>query len=229
MLILECVEQKKECKGPKWGGLLPISSLGSRYCSGVMTGGPVACTEGVPTRMTEELCARVHGGEPGKACRDRPPWALYHDREFPVATEKAILMLRQRLWCLDRVLGNWVLCVSRQWHFSLKLESVATEYPSYATGLAVWRFGFVSRQRHFSGRLKSVATELSLSRQGLSDWCLDRTRLVGGVATSACPTHAALGDRALGVRTIAHDSVLSKHDSVLSTHDSECSVHTTDL
>ena len=51
MLILECVEQKKECRGQKWGGLLPISNLGSRHCSGVATGrtmesmvGALACT-----------------------------------------------------------------------------------------------------------------------------------------------------------------------------------------
>ena len=31
----------------------------------------------------------AQAGEPGKAIRDRPPWALCHDREFPVATEKA--------------------------------------------------------------------------------------------------------------------------------------------
>ena len=37
MLILECVEQKKEYRGQKKGGLLPISSLGSRHCSGVST------------------------------------------------------------------------------------------------------------------------------------------------------------------------------------------------
>ena len=48
MLILECVEQKKECRGPKWGGLLPISSLGSRHCRGVEIGGTVACTVGAP-------------------------------------------------------------------------------------------------------------------------------------------------------------------------------------
>ena len=91
MLILECVEQKKECRGPKWGGLLPISSLGSRHCSGVKTGGTVACTAGAPARTTEDPPpppppppgSRV----PGKAYHDRPPWVLYRDREFPVATE----------------------------------------------------------------------------------------------------------------------------------------------
>ena len=54
MLILECVEQKKECRGPKLGRLLPISSLGSRHCSRVATGGTVACMAGAPTRMTED-------------------------------------------------------------------------------------------------------------------------------------------------------------------------------
>ena len=33
-------------------------------------------------------------GEPGKACHDRPPWALCRDREFPVAIEKANPMSR---------------------------------------------------------------------------------------------------------------------------------------
>ena len=68
MLILEFVEQKKECKGPKWGGLLPISSLGSQHCSGVETGGTVA---GTPASTTENPRARA--GVPGKAYRDRPP------------------------------------------------------------------------------------------------------------------------------------------------------------
>ena len=58
MLILECVEQKKECRGPNWVGLLPISSYGSRHCSGVATGGPVACTVGSPARTTEDLRMR---------------------------------------------------------------------------------------------------------------------------------------------------------------------------
>ena len=52
MLILECVEQKKKCKGPKWGGLLPISNPGSRYCSGVAAGGTAACTVGAPACTT---------------------------------------------------------------------------------------------------------------------------------------------------------------------------------
>ena len=50
MLILECVELKKEYRGPKWGGLLPISSLGSRHCSGVEIRGTMACTAGAPAR-----------------------------------------------------------------------------------------------------------------------------------------------------------------------------------
>ena len=64
MLILECVEQKKECRGPKW--VLPISSLGSRHCSGVVTGGTAACMAGAPTLTTKNL--RTRGG----ACLGRP-------------------------------------------------------------------------------------------------------------------------------------------------------------
>ena len=59
MLILECVEQKKECSGPKGGGLLPISSLGSRHCSGVATGWIVACTAGVPAITIKNQRARA--------------------------------------------------------------------------------------------------------------------------------------------------------------------------
>ena len=66
MLILECVEQKKKCKGPKWGGLLPISSFGSWHCSGDTKGGTVACTTGASASMTEDLSARAW------ACLGRP-------------------------------------------------------------------------------------------------------------------------------------------------------------
>ena len=45
--------------------------------------GPAPTIEGVHAR-----------GVPGKAYRDKPPWALCHDREFPVATEKANLVSR---------------------------------------------------------------------------------------------------------------------------------------
>ena len=61
MLILECVEQKKKCKGPKWDGLLAISSLGSRYYSDVATGGNEACMAGVPAHTTEDLRAPARG------------------------------------------------------------------------------------------------------------------------------------------------------------------------
>ena len=87
MLILECVEQKKECRGQKWGGLLPISSLGSRHCSGVEIRGTMACTVGAHVRTTEDPCMR--GGVLGKAYLDRPPWVICRDKEFPVATEMA--------------------------------------------------------------------------------------------------------------------------------------------
>ena len=62
---------KERCRGPKWGGLLPISSLGSRHYSHVETGGTVACTAGTLARTTENPPARA--GVPGKAYRDRPP------------------------------------------------------------------------------------------------------------------------------------------------------------
>ena len=89
MLILECVEQKKECRGPKWGGLLPISSLGSRHYSGVATGGTAVCTAGAPACTTKDLrsCASV----PGKAYCDRPTWVLCCDiLRCSLATERKI-------------------------------------------------------------------------------------------------------------------------------------------
>ena len=93
MLILERVEQKKECRGPKWGGLLPISSLRSRHCSGVATGGIVVCTAGA-FYAHDQGSARARGGVPEKACRDKPLWVLYRDRGFPVTTKMARLVLR---------------------------------------------------------------------------------------------------------------------------------------
>ena len=105
MLILECVEQKKECRGPKLGGLLPISSLGSRHYSGVATGGTMTCTAGVPALITED--SHVRASVPGKACCDRPPWVLCQDREFPVATKMACPVSGQGV-------GQLGLSVSRQ-------------------------------------------------------------------------------------------------------------------
>ena len=87
MLILECVEQKKGCKGSKWGGLLSISSLVLRHCNGVAIGGTMACTTRAPTRTTED--SRACAGVLRKAYLERPPWVLCRDREFPVATEMA--------------------------------------------------------------------------------------------------------------------------------------------
>ena len=66
MLNLECVEQSKECRGSKWGRLLPISNLGSQHYSGVTTGGTAACTAGAPTRTTEDQCTSAG------ACLGRP-------------------------------------------------------------------------------------------------------------------------------------------------------------
>ena len=48
-------KKKYMCKGPKWDGLLPISSLGSRHYSGVATGGTVVCTTGAPARTTKDM------------------------------------------------------------------------------------------------------------------------------------------------------------------------------
>ena len=44
----------------------------------------------------EDLRLHARLGVSGKACRDRPPWVLYHDKEFPVAIEMARPVLRQR-------------------------------------------------------------------------------------------------------------------------------------
>ena len=69
MLILECVEQK-ECSG-----LLPISSLRSRHCSGVATGGIVVCTTGAFCAQ-DQGPVRARGGVPERrSCRDKdgPP------------------------------------------------------------------------------------------------------------------------------------------------------------
>ena len=62
MLILECVEPKKECKGSKWGELLSIFSLVLRHSSGVATRGTVACKAGAPACTIEYL----------RACLGRP-------------------------------------------------------------------------------------------------------------------------------------------------------------
>ena len=105
MLILKCVEQKKECKGPKWGGLLPISSLESRHCNDVTIGGLAACTAGMRADTTEDLHARTWGAVPRKACHDRPPWVLCHDREFPVAIESSLSRQRWIVLCRDRGLN----------------------------------------------------------------------------------------------------------------------------
>ena len=48
---------KEECKGPKRGGLLSISSLGSRHYSGVAIEGTAVCMAGVPAIKTEDLRA----------------------------------------------------------------------------------------------------------------------------------------------------------------------------
>ena len=49
--------KRRSAGDKKRGGLLPISSLGSRHCSGVVTGGTVACTTDVLVR------ARLHAWE----------------------------------------------------------------------------------------------------------------------------------------------------------------------
>ena len=72
----------------KWGGLLPISSFGSRHCRGVATVRATACKLGVLAHTTEGLHARARG-VPRKACRDRLPWVLCRDRGLLVATEMA--------------------------------------------------------------------------------------------------------------------------------------------
>ena len=104
MLITECVEQKKKCKGQKWGGLLPISSLGSRHCSGVTLRGTAACMAGAPARMTKDL--RAIAGVHRKVCRDMPPWLLCRDREFPVMTELAHPVSRQGFLMSRQGLGS---------------------------------------------------------------------------------------------------------------------------
>ena len=71
MLILERVKQKKQCRGLKWGGLLPISNLRSQHCNSVATGGTMACIAGALARTTE--VAHVRASIPRKACRYRPP------------------------------------------------------------------------------------------------------------------------------------------------------------
>ena len=129
-------------QGIKWGGLLPIFSLVSRHCSGVATGGAAACTAGTPTRTTKDLRARARGGVPGKPCPDRPPWVLYHDRDFSVATGFGCSVSRHNLSVSTRP-GLWA--VSRQ---ACTIEHPARDREfSVATGFTMF----------------SVATKKSLS------------------------------------------------------------------
>ena len=96
MLVLQYVEQKKKVQVIKWGGLLPVSSFGLRHCSDVA--------------IRRAWCARQEErdfvGVPGKACSDRLPWVLYHDRGLFIMTKIAHSVSRQRLWCRDMELGS---------------------------------------------------------------------------------------------------------------------------
>ena len=135
MLNLECVEQKKEYKGSKWGGLLPISSLGSQHCSGVTIGGAQSA-----------WCVLVLG----KACCDRPPWVLSHDRGFPIAIEMARPVLQQRIQRCDSV-----------WSFGVAIQSwcpdkaglvggVATSVCLFLHKLKTPQINIITRALHFS-------------------------------------------------------------------------------
>ena len=93
-----CRTKRKKCKGPKWGGLLPISSFGSRHCSGVATIGATECTTGVPARMTEGLreCTR--------ACLGRPVATGF--LEDPLSRQRRLTL------CLDRGDEKLGVCVA---------------------------------------------------------------------------------------------------------------------
>ena len=89
------LNEKQKCRVSTGVGYCPIPAL--------------CCDIAVVSRQEESqharqalLCARLkicalpHEGLPGKAYRDRPPWVLYQDREFPIVTEMASLVLRHR-------------------------------------------------------------------------------------------------------------------------------------
>ena len=107
-----------------------------------------AHTTGESVRTTEDL--RASAGLPREGCRDRPPWALYHDREFSIATELAHPVSRHG--------------------FLVSLQGVEQQGPSvsrpsfgFMTGPGLWA---VSRQVRVRQK-SSIATENSPSRQDL--------------------------------------------------------------
>ena len=103
MLILDCVKKKiKISVGDQNGvGCCPFLVLGRNITvvsrqEGQRVHDRRACTHDLGP-------AQVHAGEPGKAYRDKPPWALCCDKEFPVVIEKASSGSRQRPWCHDKI------------------------------------------------------------------------------------------------------------------------------
>ena len=91
MLILECVEQNKECRGLKWGWATAhfqswVATL--QWCRDKRVCGVHGRRSYAHNRGPALVCAGVLG----KACHDRPPWVLFRDKECPVMTEMARLV-----------------------------------------------------------------------------------------------------------------------------------------
>ena len=88
MLILECVEQKKKKNA---GDQMGWATAHLQFCVATLQWCDdrrgAAHKTGTPTRTTEDLSMRAHGGLPREACRDRPPWVLCRNREFSITTE----------------------------------------------------------------------------------------------------------------------------------------------
>ena len=62
----------------------------------------------------------VHVGVLGKACRDRPPWVLYHNRDFSVTTGFGCLVSRQ-----GRAYGR---CRNKRAPSARQKSSIATDF-----------------------------------------------------------------------------------------------------
>ena len=86
MLLLDCVKNKKKKKN------IARDQNGVDYCPFSVLGRDttvVSQQEGQRHARQACLpaqsgtCAHARAGEPRKACRDKPPWALCRDREIP--------------------------------------------------------------------------------------------------------------------------------------------------
>ena len=104
-----------------------------------------------------------HGRALRKACCDRPPWVLCHDRECPVATEMARPVLRQRIQCCDRV---WPFGVMTQsWcrdRVGLVGDVAISTGPAQAKGLTTFSVVTDFTKDFCRDRVFPIATESAL-------------------------------------------------------------------